>query len=109
MSEREKRRVVGVSVSEWETESKRESSGEGGCCTAITGQADVAIGRSLNDLKLFLSFIDIYFETSPFRISSARFIEEKAEKKSRLERAGASSSLCFQFKPVAYSCLKISL
>lgn len=30
-SEREKLRVVGVSVSEWETESKRESSGEGDC------------------------------------------------------------------------------
>lgn len=28
-SEREKLRVVGGSVSEWETESKRESSGEG--------------------------------------------------------------------------------
>lgn len=31
VSEREKLRVVGVSVSEWETESKRESSGEGDC------------------------------------------------------------------------------
>lgn len=69
-----------------------------GCCTAITGQPNDAIGRSLNDLKLFLSFIDIYFETSPFRIFSARFIEEK--------RRNASSPLCFQLKPVAYSCLK---
>lgn len=97
VSEREKLRVVGVSVSEWETESKRESSGEGDC-EGITGQPNVAIGRSLNDLKPFLSFIDIYFETSPFRIFSARFIEEK--------RRNASSPLCFQLKPVAYSCLK---
>lgn len=28
---REAKRVVGVSVSEWETESERESSGEGDC------------------------------------------------------------------------------
>lgn len=30
-----------------------------GCCTAITGEPNIATGRSLNGLNLFLSFIDI--------------------------------------------------
>lgn len=72
---REAKRVVGVSVSEWETESRRAAEREivrEGYCTAITSNSKFAIGQSLNGLKLFPSFICIYLQAEsvpgPFRI-----------------------------------------
>lgn len=69
---REAERVVGVSVSKWETESERAAEREDvreGYCTAVT---NFAIGQSLNGLKLFLSFICIYLqavsELDPFSL-----------------------------------------
>lgn len=63
-----------MSVSEWETESERESSGEGGCERRLqhSYKPNFAIGQSLNGFKLFLSFICICLqvkpESGPFRI-----------------------------------------
>lgn len=61
-SGREAKRAVGVSVSEWETESSRGRFVREGYRTDITGKPNFAIGQSLNGLKPFLSFICIYLQ-----------------------------------------------